>query len=191
MITSVLLSGVGGQGILLAEKIIATAAELAGNEVCANEIHGMAQRGGSVVAQIRFGSGVYSPLILEGSADAVLALEMAEAVRCAHYLKPGGFAAVAKQKVIPVTVTTGAAHYPEDVEERLNRVYPRMKLADCVPMALEMGDVRLANTIMVGVLSNEFDALIPVKVWHDAIAKSVKPQFLENNIKAFELGRSL
>ena len=141
--------------------------------------------------QIRFGSGVYSPLILEGSADAVLALEMAEAVRCAHYLKPGGFAAVAKQKVIPVTVTTGAASYPADVEERLNRVYPRMKLADCVPMALEMGDVRLANTIMVGVLSNEFDALIPVEVWHDAIARSVKPQFLENNIKAFELGRSL
>ena len=189
MITSILLCGVGGQGILLAEKIIAAAAELDGNEVCANEIHGMAQRGGSVVAQIRYGENVFSPLMPEGSADAIFALEMAEAVRCAHFLKPGGFAAVSKHRVIPVTVTTGSAVYPPDIEDRLKRVFPRLKLADCMAWAAEAGDVRLANTMLVGVLSRELN--ITENSWLKAVEKSVKPAFVTNNIKAFEAGRNV
>lgn len=187
MITSILLAGVGGQGILLAEKVIATAAELAGNEVCANEIHGMAQRGGSVVARIRYGENVYSPLILEGTADAILSLEAGEALRYAHFLKPDGFAAVSTQRVIPVTVSTGAATYPEDVETRLVKVFPRLKLIDCLEKAQAMGDIRLANILMVGVLSNELN--IAQDIWFTAIERSVKANFVDINKKAFDAGR--
>ena len=189
MITSILLSGVGGQGILLAEKVIAMAAELAGNEVCANEIHGMAQRGGSVVARIRYGENVYSPLILEGTADALLSLEAAEALRYAHFLKKDGFAAVSTQRVIPVTVSTGAAVYPPDVETRLEKVFPDLKLVDCMNMAQSMGDIRLANIIMVGVLSNRLD--IPQDIWFTAIERSVKANFADINKKAFDAGRNI
>ena len=119
MITNILLTGVGGQGILLAARIIASAARSAGFDVTTNEIHGMAQRGGSVTAQIRFGEEVLSPLILEGTADALGALEPIEALRYSHYLKPEGAAVVASRPIIPVTVSSGQAVYPADVEERL------------------------------------------------------------------------
>ena len=124
MVQNIILSGVGGQGILLAAKIIATAAERAGFQVATNEIHGMAQRGGSVTAQIRYGENVFSPLIQEGFADVLASLEAIEALRCAHWLRPGGLAVVSTLRIIPVTVSSGTAKYPSDVAERLKTVFP-------------------------------------------------------------------
>ncbi len=190
MITSILLSGVGGQGILLAEKIIASAAELAGYDVCANEVHGMAQRGGSVVAQIRYGHGVCSPLILEGTADALFSLEISESVRNAHYLKKNGFAAVSTQRIVPITVTTGIATYPDDIEDRVRKVFPYLKLVDCVGISKEMGDVRLANTLLLGVLSQSLPD-ISESIWLNAVEMCVKPAFVESNQKTFMKGRGL
>lgn len=187
MVKNIVLSGVGGQGILLAAKIIATAAELAGCQVTTNEIHGMAQRGGSVTAQIRYGDNVYSPLILEGTADVLASLEEIEAIRYAHCLKPGGLAVVSRQQIIPVTVSAGKAVYPADVEIRLNRLFPNLKYLDCCSRALEIGDIRLANTIMLGALSNGLD--LPQDIWNTAIEKCVKPAFIESNKTAFRTGR--
>ncbi len=185
---NVYLSGVGGQGILLAAKIIADAAGASGFDVCANEIHGMAQRGGSVTAQIRFGKAVHSPLILEGTADVLGALEHIEAIRCAHFLKPGGFVAISKTSLIPVSVSVGSAVYPADVEARLRRLFPRLCYYDCTAKAVAMGDARLANTMLVGMLSCAL-AEIPPEAWHQAIRGRVAAKLQDRNIEAFDFGR--
>lgn len=185
---SILLAGVGGQGILLAAKIIAGAAENAGYEVCSNEIHGMAQRGGSVTAMINFGDKIYSPLIPEGGADILAALEEIEALRYAHFLKAGGFAAVSAQKIIPVTVSSGVSVYPDDVEERLKRVFPYLIHCDCPGLACGLGNARLANTILLGVLSRALP--LSGECWRRSIENSVKPQFIEKNMEAFETGKN-
>ena len=187
MVKNILLSGVGGQGILLAAKIIATAADLAGCEVTTNEIHGMAQRGGSGTAQIRYGENVYSPLIPDGTADVLASLEEIEAIRYAHFLKKDGLAVVSKQQIIPVTVSVGKAVYPTDVEARLHTLFPNLKYMDFCSRAQKLGDIRMANTIMLGALSNGLD--IPPEIWERAIAKCVKPAFVESNTAAFKTGR--
>ena len=187
---NVFLCGVGGQGILLAAKIVAAAAEAAGYEVCANEIHGMAQRGGSVTAQIRYGAGVRHPLILEGTADVLGALEHTEALRHAHMLRPGGFAAIAKESVVPVTVSMGAASYPSDMDERIARAFPSHVYFDCAAKARELGDQRLANTLLVGILSTAL-ADIPAEAWDAALRRRVPAKLLAPNLAAFAFGRSL
>ena len=190
MITNILLTGVGGQGILLAARIIASAARSAGFDVTTNEIHGMAQRGGSVTAQIRFGEEVLSPLILEGTADALGALEPIEALRYSHYLKPEGAAVVASRPIIPVTVSSGQAVYPADVEERLRRTFPRLKYVDFDAAALEkFNNPKTANTILLGPLSSGLP--LPDEAWRGAIAECVKPAYAELNLHAFEYGRTL
>ena len=189
MTKNIMIVGVGGQGTLLTSRILGKTAMEQGLDVKISEVHGMAQRGGSVVARIRYGENVYSPLILEGTADALLSLEAAEALRSAHFLKKDGFAAVSTQRVIPVTVSTGAAVYPPDVETRLEKVFPDLKLVDCMNMAQSMGDIRLANIIMVGVLSNRLD--IPQDIWFTAIERSVKANFADINKKAFDAGRNI
>lgn len=189
MTSSIILSGVGGQGILLAAKIIGEAAELSGFDVCSNEIHGMAQRGGSVTAQVRFGTRVFSPLILEGTADVLASLEHIEALRWAHYLKPGGMAVVSKQSIIPVTVSSGNAKYPHDIDARLHAVFPNLKYYDCIAKAVDMGDARFANTILVGMISTA----LPLEpgVWHQAIEMRIPGKLLAKNIEAFDFGRTL
>lgn len=186
---SILLTGVGGQGILLAARVIASAAEAAGFEVASNEIHGMAQRGGSVTAQVRFGAPgkTLSPLALEGTVDVLAALEPAEALRYAHFLRPGGFAAVALQRVIPVTVSTGAAVYPADVEDRLRTVFPRLVACDCAEAA---GNPRLANTVLTGIVAGALP-VIPPDDWRRALRWQVKPAFVDLNLNAFEIGNSI
>lgn len=187
---NVYLSGVGGQGILLAAKVIADAAAGAGFDVAANEIHGMAQRGGSVTAQIRYAPVVHSPLILEGTADVLGALEHIEALRCAHFLRPGGFAAVSKYSLVPVSVSSGGAVYPNDVEARLRRLFPKLCYCDCTSRAIEMGDARLANTMLVGILSSALGD-IPVAAWHQAIRGRVREPLQDRNIEAFDVGRNM
>jgi indolepyruvate ferredoxin oxidoreductase beta subunit len=186
---NIFLSGVGGQGILLAAKIIADAAAHAGFEVAANEIHGMAQRGGSVTAQVRYGRAVLSPLILEGTADVLAALEHIEAIRCAHLLRPGGFAAISRQSLVPVTVSSGGAVYPADVAARLARLFPNRCYFDCTAQALAMGDARLANTLLVGILSRAL-ADLPAGAWHAAIRGRVPEKTLAGNLAAFDFGRN-
>ena len=190
MITNILLTGVGGQGILLAAHIIASAAEHARFDVSTNEIHGMAQRGGSVSAMIRYGAEVHSPLILEGTADVLGALEPIEALRYGHYLKPGALAAVSSCPIIPVTVSSGRSTYPADVEERLRKVFgSKLKYLDCDSVALErFGNLKVANTILLGALSNGLD--LPPEAWRAAVESCVKPAFVELNLRAFEYGRN-
>ncbi|MDD3153935.1 MAG: indolepyruvate oxidoreductase subunit beta [Victivallaceae bacterium] len=192
MARNILLCGVGGQGILLAAKIIAAAAESAGFQVTTNEVHGMAQRGGSVTAQVRFGANVHSPLILEGCADVLASMEAAEGVRYAHWLKPGGFAVVSSEEVIPVTVSSGKAVYPADIEQRLRHVYAErssLLLRDFRSDASKLGNPKLANTILLGALSKAIEE-ISLPLWHSAVASCVKAQFIEINQQAFDLGRS-
>ena len=185
---SIVLAGVGGQGILLSSEIVARAAMQAGYDVKTNEVHGMAQRGGSVIAQIRFGAKVYSPLVAMGTASVLGALEQTEALRYSGYLANDGLAVVNAQTVVPVTVSMGAAKYPENIEAMLRKTFPRMVYMDAASKALEIGDLRTANIILLGALSKGLD--LPESAWREAIASSVKERFRDLNLKAFHIGRN-
>jgi len=186
---SVVLVGVGGQGILLASEIVARAAMFAGYDVKTNEVHGMAQRGGSVTAQIRYGKVVNSPLVALGDARVLGSFEQVEALRWAHYLAPDGLAVVSTAELIPVTVSSGQATYPDNAEARLKEVFKRLVLLDATKLAQEMGDSRMANTIVLGALSNGLT--LSLENWEEAIKSSVKPKYVEANLKAFMAGRAL
>jgi indolepyruvate ferredoxin oxidoreductase, beta subunit len=185
--TSVVLCGVGGQGILLASEILAQAARIAGYDVKTNEVHGMAQRGGSVIAQIRYGKEVYSPLVQEGTAAVVGALENIEALRYAQYLAPDGLVVVNSQMMVPVTVSMGVAAYPKDTEQRLRAKFPNLVYFDAGKIAVKLGNVRCANVVTLGAVSKALD--LPESAWKEAIEISVKPKFLAINLKAFQAGR--
>jgi indolepyruvate ferredoxin oxidoreductase beta subunit len=183
---SVVLAGVGGQGILLASEILAKAAMAAGYDVKTNEVHGMAQRGGSVVAQVRFGAEVHSPLVARGTARVLGSLEPVEALRFWEYLAQNGLAVVNAQAVVPVTVSSGSAKYPEDVEARLRRAFPRLVYMNAAEEALKLGDIRAANTVLLGAISKGLD--LPIDAWQEAIASSVKAKLIDLNIRTLELG---
>ena len=185
-ITNVVLAGVGGQGILLASEIVARAAMAAGYEVKTNEVHGMAQRGGSVIAQIRFGLEVHGPLIEAATAQVLASLECIEALRHAEYLAPDGLAVVSKQEVVPVSVSSGTANYPENAGERLKKTFPRLLFLDAVQIAIDAGNIRASNTVIVGALSTGIQ--LPTEAWHQAIRECVKEKFVALNIKAFDAG---
>jgi indolepyruvate ferredoxin oxidoreductase beta subunit len=184
---SVVLAGVGGQGILLASEIVARTAMLAGHDVKTNEVHGMAQRGGAVIAQIRYGQEVHSPLVAEGSAAVLGSLERIEALRHVRYLAPDGLAVVNSQVIVPVTVSMGQASYPQDAEPRLRETFDRLIYVDAGKTAAELGNVRSANVVVLGALSTGLD--LPVDRWREAIAACVPERFVELNLKAFEAGR--
>jgi len=187
--TNIVLAGVGGQGILLASEIVARAAMAAGFEVKTNEVHGMAQRGGSVLAQIRYGREVNSPLVEWGTAQVLASLERVETLRCVDYLAPGGLAVVSSQAVVPVTVSSGQATYPEDAEARIRQLFPRLLYFDAVEVAGRSGNIRASNVVVVGALSTGLD--LPPEAWQAAIREAVKPKFVEVNLRAFEAGRIL
>lgn len=186
--TSVLLAGVGGQGILLASEILAKTAQVAGFDVKTNEVHGMAQRGGSVIAQVRYGKQVHSPLVPEGTARVLGTLEQIEAIRFAHYLAPGGTAVVSNAAIIPVTVSSGQATYPTDVPARLKALFPKLVMVQADALATQAGTIKAANVVVLGAISAALD--LPLSAWHKAIELSVKPQHLALNLKAFDLGRA-
>ena len=188
-VTSIVLVGVGGQGILLATQIAARAALIAGHDVKTNEVHGMAQRGGSVIAQIRYGPRVYSPLVPEGSAAVLLSLERIEALRFASYLASDGLAVVSTQAIVPVTVSSGQAFYPADAEERLRARFPRLVYVDAVSVGEKLCDTRVANVVLLGAMSTVLS--LAQECWAEAIAQCIKPRFVEVNRKAFEEGRGL
>lgn len=185
--TGIIMVGVGGQGILLASAIIANAAMLSGYQVKTNEVHGMAQRGGSVSGQIRYGHEVHSPLVAVGTASVIGSLEHVEALRMAPFLAPNGLCVVNAQEVIPVTVSMGAAAYPEDTHERLTRVFSNLIEFDAAVIAAANGSVRAANVALLGAMSTGLD--LTEEAWHEAIAKCVKPKFVDINLKVFAAGR--
>ena len=187
--TSVVLVGVGGQGILLASTIIAQAALASGYDVKTYEVHGMAQRGGSVLAQVRYGAKVYSPLIPKGAATVLASLERTEALRYVDYLAPGGLAVISDQIIVPVTVSSGATTYPEMGEEELRRYFPRLAYVPAVERALELGNARAANVVLLGALSTQLN--LADDAWENALKQCVKPAFVELNMRAFALGREL
>ncbi len=185
---SIVLVGVGGQGILLASEILAQAAMIQGHQVKTNEVHGMAQRGGSVMAQIRYGEKVYSPLVSQKGAHILGALEKVEALRYRELLRPDGMAVVSSQAIVPVTVSSGSARYPENVEELLRRAFPRLVYIDAPNLAAELGDSRASNIILLGAISRGLD--LPEESWEEAIGLCVRERFLDLNLRAFTLGRS-
>ncbi len=187
--TNILFTGVGGQGILLASEITSDALIETGLDVKKSEVHGMAQRGGAVEAHLRFGKKVYSPLIEPGGADLQVSFELMESLRYIQYLKPESKVIVNTQRIYPLSVATGLMDYPEDVIGKLKdygvEVYP----VDAFQMAKEIGEVRVVNVILVGMLSR----FLPVKeeVFFDIIKSRVKKQFVDVNLEAFKRGREL
>jgi len=187
-IKNILFSGVGGQGILLASELTAAALLQAGYDVKKSEVHGMAQRGGSVTAQLRYGQKVYSPLIDPGAADIQMAFEMMEAVRYLPYLNKNSTVIVNTQMILPPSVATGQAVYPEKVLEELAKRDIRVIAVDAFSIAREAGEVRTANVALVGALSVHLD--VDDQLFESIIEKRVPERFLEENMKAFAGGRS-
>ncbi|MGB8225937.1 MAG: indolepyruvate oxidoreductase subunit beta [Sedimentisphaerales bacterium] len=188
-VISIVLAGVGGQGILLASEITAKAAMLAGFDVKTNEVHGMAQRGGSVIGQIRYGKKVFSPLVAKGTAKVLVALEQIEALRFSDYLSPDGVAVVSSQAIIPVTVSSGIAKYPQNVRQMLEDVFKKFVFIDAAKIAVQSGNIRAANTVLLGAMSNHLD--LPIDCWQKAIETVVEKKYVELNKKAFAAGRAL
>ncbi|MDO5396366.1 MAG: indolepyruvate oxidoreductase subunit beta [bacterium] len=187
-IMNIMIVGVGGQGTLLASRILGGAAIKKGYDVKVSEVHGMSQRGGSVVTYVKFGDKVYSPIIDKGEADLVLAFELLEAYRALPFVKKGGRLLVNRQRMNPMPVITGAMAYPENIEEKL-REKAEVTAVDAIPLAEQAGTIKAVNVVLIGLLARSMD--IEKEVWLEVIKECVPPKFLEMNLKAFESGYSI
>jgi indolepyruvate ferredoxin oxidoreductase beta subunit len=187
---NIIIAGVGGQGILTASEILAKVAMEAGLDAKKSEVHGMSQRGGSVVSHVRFGEKVYSPLVEKGACDIILSFEKSEALRWVHYLKKeGGKVIINDLEIIPTTVSLKLDTYPTNVEEQIrNKAKAEVILVPATDLARQAGDARTANTVLLGVISN----FLPFedKVWEKVISDNVKKETIEVNLKAFYLGKN-
>ena len=181
-----MIVGVGGQGSLLASKLLGKLLTAEGYDVKVSEVHGMSQRGGSVVTYVRFGDRVYSPVIAQGEADYIISFERIEAARYAANLKKDGKIIVNSQMIDPMPVITGAAEYPENALEELKAKGVFVDELDALSLATEAGNAKSVNIVLMGRLAKYFH--IEKDKWIEAIKNSVKPQFVEVNLKAFELG---
>ena len=186
---NILFCGVGGQGILLASEVTAYSLLAAGMDVRKSEVHGMAQRGGSVTAHLRFGSKVYSPLISPGEADIVVAFEMLEAVRYLPYMHSNSKVIVNTHKIYPPAVATGKMSYPENVLAELAGHDIHTKELDAFEIASRVGEVRAVNIVMMGVLSTYLT--VEEQVYVDVMHERIPERFLDVNIKAFQEGRKI
>ena len=186
---NVMIVGVGGQGSLLASKLLGRLLMSRGYDIKVSEVHGMSQRGGSVVTYVRFGDKVYSPVIDKGQADFIVSFELLEAARWTSFLKPGGKIIVNTQQINPMPVIIGAAEYPENLAEKMVAAGLDVDAMDALTLAEQAGNVKAVNLVLMGRLSRYFD--IPEEEWMAAIEQSVPPKFLELNKKAFALGRSI
>jgi indolepyruvate ferredoxin oxidoreductase beta subunit len=182
-----MIVGVGGQGSLLASKLLGYLLLNEGYDVKVSEVHGMSQRGGSVVTYVRYGSRVASPVIDEGEADFIVSFELLEAARWLPFLKPDGQVVTNIQQIDPMPVVTGAMEYPEDLVRKMREAGAKVDAMDCVALAQEAGTVKAVNLVLLGRLSHYFD--FPDEVWQKAIEACVPQKFLELNRKAFELGK--
>ncbi len=189
-ITNVLIVGVGGQGVLLASEVISETAMLAGLDVKKSEVHGMSQRGGVVTSHVKFGTKVYSPIIPYGQSDIIVSFEQAEALRSIEWLKKDGLIATSQTRLVPPIASSGGQfEYPDDPIAELKSKVKRVVALDADKIALELGNPRLVNILLLGVISGDlgFDKTI----WDEAIKTRVKAKFVDINLKAFARGQEL
>ncbi len=186
--TNIMIVGVGGQGSLLASKLLGNLLIDEGFDVKVSEVHGMSQRGGSVVTYVRFGDKVYSPIIDKGEADFIVAFEKIEAARYAPYLKKGGKIIVNTQEIEPMPVIVGAAEYPHGALDTLCKMGMDVDAIDALTPATRAGSARAVNILLMGRLSRYLS--IPEEKWVQAIKRNVNPKFAELNLRAFDLGRN-
>lgn len=185
MTKNIMIVGVGGQGTLLASRILGNTVIEEGYDVKVSEVHGMSQRGGSVVTYVKYGDKVYSPIIDRGEADIILAFELLEALRALPYLKKGGKIIVNTQSIDPMPVITGLATYPENIIEKLSDKVNTLPI-DALSLAKQAGNMKAVNVVLIGVMAKSTD--IPYEKWVDVIKKTVPEKFLDVNLKAFDLG---
>lgn len=188
MTKNIMIVGVGGQGSLLASKLLGYLLLTEGYDVKVSEVHGMSQRGGSVVTYVRFGEKVYSPIIDKGEADFIVSFEKLEAARYVEYLKADGRIVTNTQEIDPMPVITGAAEYPENLIGKMTEKGIQVDAMDCLSIANEAGSSKAVNIVLLGRLSKYFD--IPLEKWESAIEACVPPKFLELNKTAFAAGRA-
>ena len=182
---NIMIVGVGGQGTLLTSRILGGIIQAAGYDVKLSEVHGMAQRGGSVVTFVRYGDKVYEPIVEEGQADVLIAFEKLEAMRYAHFLKKDGVMIVNDQRMDPMTVVTGVAEYPENILETLKKDHNVVSI-DAMAEAKKLGNARVFNTIIIGVAAKSMD--FKEEEWLEVIEKTVPAKTVEINQKAFKVG---
>ena len=190
MITkNIMIVGVGGQGSILASKLLGHLFTAQGFDVKVSEVHGMSQRGGSVVTYVRYGDKVFSPVIEKGEADFIVSFEILETARWLEYLKPGGQIVTSTQQIDPMPVLTGAMTYPENLLEKIQAAGVKVDALDCLKLAEEAGSSKAVNLVLLGKLSRYFSD-IKEEAWQEAIDFCVPSKFLELNKKAFELGKN-
>ena len=186
-ITNIRLAGVGGQGIIVASEVLCDALLASGYDVKKSEVHGMAQRGGTVNSDVRFGEKVYSPIIAHGEVDILLAFEQMEALRYLPSLRPGGTVIANEQRILPSAVASGKAEYPCDIEGRLSERAGNIISIDALAFAKKAGSARSVNVCLLGVLSRFLD--VEESVWEAVITERFKSKGLEANLRAFAMGR--
>jgi indolepyruvate ferredoxin oxidoreductase beta subunit len=183
---NILIVGVGGQGTILASKVIAGVIMRKNLDIKVSEIHGMAQRGGSVVTQVRYGREVFAPTISPGTADAILAFEKLEALRWIHYLAEGGTVIINSQELYPLPVLTGSIEYPADIIDRVRSKVPRTIGVDALEIAERCGSPKVVNTVLLGVLAGILDS--DPEIWREVIKETVTYRTVDTNLAAFEEG---
>ena len=188
MTKNIMIVGVGGQGTLLASRILGNTVINEGYDVKVSEVHGMSQRGGSVVTYVKYGNKVYSPIIDKGEADIILAFETLEAYRALPFLKKGGKMIVNTQAINPMPVIIGKADYPKNICEKLAAKID-IKAVDALKLAEDAGNFKAVNVVLMGVMAKSTD--IPYEKWIETIKTTVPPKFLDVNLKAFESGYNL
>jgi len=185
-VKSVIIVGVGGQGTLLASRLLGNAMMNEGYDVKVSEVHGMSQRGGSVVTYVRFGDKVFSPVIEQGEADIVLAFEQLEAARFLPWLKKDGTVVVNTQQIDPMSVVIGTAQYPQRLVESIKAQGAKVLAFNALSLAEQAGSVKAVNVVLIGAMAKHLD--LGKETWLKAIEETVPTKFLELNKKAFELG---
>ena len=185
---NIMIVGVGGQGSLLASKLLGHLLLSQGYDVKVSEVHGMSQRGGSVVTYVRYGDRVYSPVIDHGEADFIVSFELLEAARTLPFLKKDGQIVTNTQQIDPMPVITGAAAYPEELVRKMTATGAKVDALDCLALAREAGSAKAVNIVLLGRLSHYFD--LPEEAWMKSLEANVPAKFLEMNKKAFALGRN-
>jgi len=185
---NIIIVGVGGQGSLLASKILGHLLLNAGFDVKVSEVHGMSQRGGSVITYVRFGEKVFSPVVDKGQADFIVSFEILETARWLSYLKPGGQIVTNTQQIDPMPVITGAAKYPADLVDKIRAAGVKIDAMDCLTLAQSAGSAKAVNIVLLGRLSHYFD--ISEDAWQASLAACVPAKFLELNRRAFALGKN-
>jgi indolepyruvate ferredoxin oxidoreductase beta subunit len=186
-VKSILLAGVGGQGILRASDILCLAFMASGLDVKKSEVHGMAQRGGCVTSHVRYGQKVYSPIAKKGDVDILVSFEKLEALRYLDYLKPQATIIINEEEIYPPSVNLGDAKYPENIYERISRHFKAVKMINALDLARKAGNIRAVNTVLLGVLSTFLD--LKSDLWEKVLQEAFPSKSLKANLNAFNLGK--